>query len=93
MGLTDHLQWQEWCMLQKYKILKNGPKFDRLERPPKINIFEKYLNILFFWVLEHLYALGAKFRKTEFFWTTLLYIQQVKISATFFTSWIDYFWE
>ena len=54
-------------MLQKYKTLKNSPNFDRLERPHKINNFQQNSHIVFFWVLEHFYALGAQLFKKNFF--------------------------
>ena len=50
-------------MLQKYKKLKNGPNFDRLERPPKINIFQKKFTHRIFLVIETLLCPGSKVLK------------------------------
>ena len=54
-------------MLQKYKILKNGPNFDRLKRHPKINNFQKNFTHRIFLELKHFSALGAKLFKKIFF--------------------------
>ena len=50
-------------MLQKYKNLKNGPSFDRFERPPKITIFQKNFTHHIFWGIGTLLCPGSKVLK------------------------------
>ena len=54
-------------MLQKYKNLKNGQNFDRLEQPPKINTFQKQSTHRIFWGIKTFLCPGRTTFQKNFF--------------------------
>ena len=74
MGKTLSSLMAKVVYVAKMQNLKNGPNFDRLERPPKINNFETKIHTLnFFWYWNTFMPWEHNFSKTFFsglFWST-----------------------
>ena len=62
MGMTYHLQWQVWFMLQKYKKIEKTAQLS-IALTDSQNVIYFFLNslIVFLWVLEHFNDLEVKF--------------------------------
>ena len=67
MITNDYTAEKSVINVEKYQILQKWPNFNRLERPPKINIFEKNFAHLIFIGKRTFLTPGSKtFRKKNF---------------------------